>query len=456
MPASLPFRSVLSLACIGLLGAPASAQLQWQSTGVQQASHQTASPRTAPRRNSAQFQKPLAPRPKAPTTVAPSTAAAKPAARTTAAQAAPQRRGGSYAAERAVHSERVAAQATAILYDANRQAAVTGQGDVMQVCHDGGCGPMMEASCGVVDCGDPSCAFGCGEVGCGMECECGDGCDGSCGVRSLGGCDQRGAVPLVLFVPPVKELTLSLGVQAFKGPLDANRDRGNFGFNESINVGGPMSWLPWRSVGYQLGYRATHSQLHGSDIGDTADSHTQQFVTAGLYRRKPIGLQYGLVYDFLQDERIDTAEFGQVRGLISVTNPQLVEWGFTFASGVSDDTVSNSLLYEPVDQYLLFVRKKNRCGGELRFFAGVNDGDKGIVGGDIDLPLGDRCSLQTGFAYLIPEDDTRGIGAEQEQWNLGMNLVWHYGKRAKQSYRSMFRPLFNVADNGSFFVDSAN
>jgi hypothetical protein len=259
-------------------------------------------------------------------------------------------------------------------------------------------------------------------------------------------------VPLVLYVPPIQELTVFGGVQAFKGALDEGRDRGNFGFHGGVNAGGRMSWLPFQGLAYQIGYQATQSKLHGDDATNSADGHTQQFITAGLFHRKQVGLQYGVVYDVLRDERQVSADFGQVRGLISVVNPRGREIGFMFSTATNETAIGNRV-YDAVDQYLLFYRIHGPSGGEFRVFGGFDEDNMGILGGDLDIPLTCRMSLQTGFSYLIPEEDAQGIGAEEEAWNLGMNLVWHYGKRAKQSYRSIYRPLFNVADNGTMFID---
>ena len=287
-------------------------------------------------------------------------------------------------------------------------------------------------------------------MGCGDVCGCGD----TCGMQSLGGCSKRGAIPLILYVPPIQELTVFGGVHAFKNPLDAGRDRGNFGIHEGLNLGGRMSWLPWTNLGYQVGYQATHNQLHGSDVGATSDSHTQQFFTAGLFQRRPVGLQYGIVYDFLRDERVLSADFGQVRGLISITNPCGHEFGFTFTSRTNTNNLGG-VDYRAVNQYLLFYRKQGPQGGEVRLFGGVDDDSKGIIGGEVMAPLSNRWSLETGFTYLIPEEDMAGAGSQQEAWNIGTNLVWHYGKRAKRCFKGQFRPMFGVADNGSLIIDSA-
>ncbi|MEM6330771.1 MAG: DUF6666 family protein, partial [Planctomycetota bacterium] len=314
-------------------------------------------------------------------------------------------------------------------------------------CVEPGCGCVVEGPVvGGEACGD--CV--CGDVGC-----CGS-CVGGCCPPSLGGCHERGAIPICIYLPPIKEVVLFAGVQGFKSPLDnaaANRDAGTFGFHEGFNIGGRMSWLPWPGLGYQVGYQAVHSQLSGSFANGERDSHTQHFFTAGMFRREPVGVQYGLVYDLLQDERQGSINFSQVRGLISTTNKHGHEFGFQFASGTSEDTSTGPTL-AATDQYLLFYRYHGRTGGEFRWLIGGNDQHHTILGADLYAPLNERWSIQTGFTYFIPsEGGALEAEATEEGWNIGINLVWHYGARGKQWYRSPWRPLFNVADNGSLFVD---
>jgi hypothetical protein len=260
-------------------------------------------------------------------------------------------------------------------------------------------------------------------------------------------------VPLCLWVPPLKELTVFGGVQGFKGPLDWNRDRGNFGFHEGINVGGCMAWLPVPGLGYQLGYRATQSQLHGDDSEDSSEGHTQHFVTGGLFHRACVGLQGGVVYDWMRDERVESADFSQVRGELGLVNPRGHEFGFTFGVHLDESELQNEEVYQSTDWYLLYYRIKCQCAGEVRAFGGFDDADRGIVGTDFLMAINNRWSLQGGFTYYIPDDNNAGEGAEEEGWNIGLSLVWNYGCLAKSSVKSMYRPMFNVADNGSMFVD---
>ncbi|MCA9240246.1 MAG: hypothetical protein KDA37_08605 [Planctomycetales bacterium] len=362
------------------------------------------------------------------------------------------------------------------LFEPYHEAGVCDCPECSCACPDPGCGFVepgcgcVEPGCGCVDgcCDMPTCGFPeadccCGDVGCCGEC-CGDGCGDCCGCgepHCLGGCVERGAIPLCIYIPPIKEVTAFGGVHGFKGGLDQYRDRGNFGFHEGVNLGGKMAWLPWPGLGYQVGYQAVHSQMHGSSVdANYYDSHTQHFLTAGLFRRSCVGFQYGVVYDMMRDERIESTSFHQVRGLLSVTNPKGHEIGFQF--NVSSDSErltgnngTDTWTYQPIDQYLGFWRFNSCHGGDFRAFAG-GGGGYGILGGDLYAPLNNSWSLQTGFTYFIPDGSVNTMTATEEGWNLSINLVWHYGCSAKRFFNSPWRPMFNVADNGSFFVEDVD
>ncbi len=327
-----------------------------------------------------------------------------------------------------------------------------------------GCGDGCGMTCGDGVCGcEPDC--GCGgtcEPGCGCEpdCGCASGqCGGSGGFCRIGLGDPEATHTVCIDIPKVHELTLFAGVQGFKGPYDRDRDSGNFGFHDGLNAGFKV---PWTDVGYQLGYQVVHSQLNGDKDTNISDPHTQQFATAGLFRRTRNGLQGGVVWDMLRDERWGAVDFHQLRTELSFMDRGCHEFGFAGAFHLSEyetrqavvDDQTFTTLWQATDQYLLFYRLHGKRGGEGRFFGGFNDDGDGIIGADVLMPIHNRWSIQTGFTYLIPEADAGTEGASQEAWNIGLGLVWHWGCRgARQSYCSPYRPLFNVADNGSLIID---
>jgi hypothetical protein len=287
----------------------------------------------------------------------------------------------------------------------------------------------------------------CGGGGC-ASCGGGEAC-GSCGWDGCGRDDCDDCVPLCL--PRFRNLSLFGGVQGFKGPRD-NGTNSNFGFHEGFNLTGRAPFIGWRGVSYQLGYRSTQTRLHG-DI-NTQEGRVQHFVTGGLFRRSQVGLQYGVVYDLLRDDLVEEIDFSQMRTELSVLGPRGGEIGFLGMFHLNNEginTGNGTTVFEPLDQYLLFIRKRFANCGEGRLWGGFSDEDDGIFGGEVLVPLDNRWSLAGGFNYVIPEQDAPPQGAIQEAWNVGISVVWDWSGCGLSN--SPFRPLFNVADTGTMIID---
>lgn len=310
-------------------------------------------------------------------------------------------------------------------------------------------GPMMaDPDC---DCGDDcdmcgECG-GCGECGVCCECcECSVGCEWDI-------CDDDRCVPLCL--PRLRFFSLFAGVHAFKGPRD-NGFGNNFGFQEGVNVGGRVPFLNLPYFGYQLGYQSTQSRLHGDLVAGSTTVRRQHLATAGVYHRRRVGFQWGVVYDIMRDDFVQELDFSQVRAEASLVGPRGGEIGFLTAIHTNDagylDGGQRQMTFQAVDQYLLFYRWHFCECGEGRLWCGMTENSDGLFGGDVLLPINDRWSLSGGFNYLIPHDDTFPNGAIDESWNLAVNLVWHPRGDACTSHSSPFRPLFNVVDNGTMLL----
>ena len=324
---------------------------------------------------------------------------------------------------------------------------------------DGGnCGPGGSCDSGCCDPACGSCGCPCGDPGCG--CEPGCACEPGCGCEAchkdlfcIGPGDDESCHTVRLRWPKWQEVVVFGGVQGFKGPYDQERDSGNFGFNEGFNIGAKV---PYAQLGYQFGWRGTQSQLNGDKDTGIDKQFFQQFATAGLFHRQSEGLNFGVVWDVLNDERFNVAQFSQVRSEISLMGGGCHEIGFTGIFGFNDERVNTddgSDYFQASDQFLLFYRFHGCAGGEGRFFAGCNDDADAIIGSDILIPVGDRFSVQSGFTYLIPNERNGAEGAASEAWNIGMGLVWHWDGQARKSFDNCYRPMFNVADNGTLIVD---
>ncbi|TWU21253.1 DUF6666 family protein [Bythopirellula polymerisocia] len=310
-------------------------------------------------------------------------------------------------------------------------------------CGEGAC--MCDPGCGICDpgCGvcDPGC--GCPEPSCGS-------CVGIPGPEFW--CFQ-------VCLPRIKDFTFWGGVQGFRGPRDfvagappTARSDSNFGFHEGLNISGraPIVGRLFPQLSYQLGFQAFQSRLSGTV--DNGDDRGQQFITAGLYRRVCSGVQFGLVYDYMNDNLDEDISLNQIRYEVSLKSPRGREIGFWGASS-TNDAISDGVNWSTVDQYAAFFRWNLRDGYQARFWGGATGDSEGILGADFYAPLNDRWSVQSGFNYLIPDKLGSPEEVMQESWNIGINLVWHIGCSARKGANSPFRPLFGVADNGWMFVD---
>ncbi len=312
---------------------------------------------------------------------------------------------------------------------------------------DGSCGPDCE--------GGPMCGAG---VGCCSTCghdseSCSCHIDLAPGLRDAEACEE-----IRFRVPKIYTLTLNGGVHGFKGPFDQDRDSGNFGFQEGINMGAKV---PLTDFGYQIGYQATQSQLSGDGDTGLVNGFPQHYLTAGVFQRNRDGFQGGVAWDWMLDERNTTViDFSQVRAEFGFVDCGCHEVGGMVALHLTDydlqqtdeeETISTT--FQSADQFLLYYRMHGKRGGEGRMYAGLSDDSNGIVGADFFLPLTECWSLQPAFTYLIPEGGSDAVGAREEAWNIGINLVWHWKGQARSCHSSPYRPLFNVADNGYMIID---
>jgi hypothetical protein len=282
---------------------------------------------------------------------------------------------------------------------------------------------------------------------------CVDCGDVACGSRVNRGSDYW-CFPVCL--PRFRDLSVWGGVHGFKGPRDSplfgGSGDGNFGFQEGVNLGGktPLVGLLFPGLSYQAGYQAVQSHLSGTSGGQT-ESREQDFVTIGFFRRVPAGLQFGAAWDYMNDDWIREADFQQIRYEISIKSQRGREIGFTGSTHTNSSTIG-AFEFQAVDQYKFFFRCNHRSA-DLRFWGGFSNDSEAIFGGDCYVPFNDRWSMQSGFNYLIPDGESGTVGAREEAWNIGMNLVWHYGRGANEARTNPHRPLFNIADNGSMFID---
>ena len=366
--------------------------------------------------------------------------------------------------------------------------------DCGPVCDCGDCG--FEAVCGI----DPP--RGLFEIGCGIEslfshsrCRgCDQGCsecdglmyqsgeiyfEGSgCGMEIMGDCACDACNPCdtePTLLPRIRfnwcRYEFFAGAQGFTGPLNhVGIDTGNairrsgsgsFGFYEGFNRGKSLNRLFGVELASQLGVRGTQSNLSGTAF--TSETRHQVFVTGGLFRRVDYGVQYGLVVDYMNQDWYFQGDSLQLRGELSWRTRDCDTYGFQFMAGLRDETSSssitdesgntltNTIAFKPTDQYRFFLRRPLAKHGEYNLMAGWTDNKDGLLGASINVPLNQRCSVSSGATYLIPYEGKNRGGYEEENWNISVGLVYRPG--GPQGCGRYCRPMFDVADNGTFMLD---
>ena len=339
---------------------------------------------------------------------------------------------------------------------------------------DASCG-ITDPSCGIMDsgygmagpgCGCPEAVCGCPEPYCGCPgascgiiepgCGCADpNCGGGVGCGSCVGRPGPDYWCFPVCLPRFKDFSAWGGVQGFRGPRDfipAGQSNSNFGFHEGFNLSGraPLLGLLFPQLSSQMGYQAVQSRLHGTLT--SAEDRSQQFVTAGIFRRVNTGLQFGVVWDLLSDDLGTNIDLQQIRSEFSLKSPRGHEIGFWSAAS-TNSSMSGGVTYETVNQYAAFYRRNFGNSCEARFWGGGTDDSEAIVGAEFSAPLSDRWSVRSAFNYLITDNANGPAAVQEESWNIGISMVWHLGRNARSGCRSPFRPLFSVADNGWMFVD---
>lgn len=353
--------------------------------------------------------------------------------------------------------------------------------EIAQVGHACGCNECNAAyhaghiGYGEVVCGaEPACGIevGCGfeptfpfEPNCGLEPGCGGyGCD-------VGACNECVGIHLPILRIDWRRFDFFAGVNSFSGPANHASDglplrggSGSFGFYQGFNEGRSLNRLLGLDLSSQLGVRATQSSLSGAEF--TEDARNQVFVTGGLFRRVDFGLQYGLVVDYLYDDWWYRNNLTQLRGEISWNDNCGREFGYQFMASSDSSTSRTRLIgaggviangtvsFEPTNQHRLFLRGNTARGASYMAFAGGTDRGDGLLGGILTSNFRTRFAVQGGVTYLIPSESNRAGGFENEAWNLSMGIVFRPG--GKHGAGRYCRPMFDVADNGTFLVDRKN
>ena len=296
-------------------------------------------------------------------------------------------------------------------------------------------------------------------------------CDEEGGVLPLHCCDGRLCRWMRRFGKPYygwrwyRDFTASVGVTSFQNESNLGLN-GNYGVNEYLNWSMPF-WNAF-GIGWQVGARGVQSNFQRTTITNEqgtfrTNARDQVFVTTGFFTRafEGRGLQGGAVYDYMSDSYFDNVDVSQIRAEASYVWGYH-ELGFWGAFNIGDQ----ASIFGPVtrspgqasteDLYTGFYRLQFGDANEWRIWGGATGTQSGIVGSSMRAPMSKSLALEGTFTYLIPgRAETyelvpgTTITSSPSAWNVSLNIVYYPARRSRRSLASPYRPLFDVADNGS-------
>jgi len=272
-----------------------------------------------------------------------------------------------------------------------------------------------------------------------------------CACNNDGGCGVFGGI--------LQNTQFELDALNMRSPLDFE-DNGNTGTGLSLNFGTASPVL--FGMNLQGGVRGTFTDYYGTVANGfvTDKSRNQLFWTAGAYFRAPSyseGWSGGVVFDSLNESYYRKYNLCQLRSELSYNFSCLGELGFRGAFSLNkkwidflktDEELIIEAQAKATSYYTLFYRYRNIEGGELSAFGGMTEYGEGLLGVSGEAAITDFFSIKGGTSYVIPKK--RGLSdSEEETWNISLGLAFYLGGNARNAAESQ-KPLFDVADNGSF------
>ncbi len=82
---------------------------------------------------------------------------------------------------------------------------------------------------------------------------------------------------------------------------------------------------------------------------------------------------------------------------------------------------------------------------------GMTENGDTVLSAQAELPLNDRLAFQGGVSTLIPAEGRSQNGYKHESWDISAGVVFYFRGGACSKPSNLCRPIFAVADNGSFF-----
>lgn len=231
-----------------------------------------------------------------------------------------------------------------------------------------------------------------------------------------------------------------------------NEGAGSIGFSEGINWSAAVT--PQGAASAQFGVRGVQGDL--SDL----PARSQLFMTAGVFKRLEFAsAQGGVAVDWLQDtsRQFKTVNLQQLRCELSLRALSDMECGFMGGFGVFGNLPTRGgRAIDVRDHYLLFIRKPLACGGQAEIRGGASERGEVIMGALGEVAINDRLAVNGGLTMLFPTGGQSQTGILRECWSMSMGVVLYFRGGATCRQINVYRPMFDVAGNHSFFTKVAD
>ena len=260
---------------------------------------------------------------------------------------------------------------------------------------------------------------------------------------------------------------------SFFGGLDGSKEpedlgvNAHFGFRAAVNAGFPL--LEQEGLGVQAGTALNYSQnaVRVLKYVDRVTDDLQSFTTIGLFQRSPVGVNWGLVFDFRIDDYYQNMSFGQWRGQVGYDLGADNEVGLKAAVRAYGQSVTMPASFDlrPITQGDLFWKHIWENEIVTSFWVGLAEGHGRfdlaahllgapadppvhhplVFGAEVFIPLTDQIAI-FGEANFITPNDTGTVDAT-------LGIAFYPGAGARRAPRSRFAPLLPLGNNSSFAVD---
>lgn len=203
-------------------------------------------------------------------------------------------------------------------------------------------------------------------------------------------------------------------------------------------------------------------------------SEQQVYFTTGVYKRGDMvhdcdRISWGVVIDAFNASQwgvnANEINLGQFRGIFGYALDECTEIGVWGTLNAWDDNAAVTVggapgVLSPIraqNQANLYLKRNTQFGAQVMAYVGffdpadISDWQFGM---NINAPLSHNWGVYSNFNYVIPGATAGPAGSGQEQFNVGVGLVYYFGGKAVSPSVTGQQglPLLNVANNGSFLV----